>query len=817
MSDKQPPAEIQLVNLQERASLHYMIVMPREKKAELPFTLFNRFDSSIVESHYLLRLISHLPASLWELARGWPRSAFHSDIYAYYDFGYTSEANADWWIERYAKGLGCLFIMDGVSRDVVLKLATQTDYPVVCSGETGVTGTIPLDGNTVRAIMRRWQKTLHSRMRSQGIRPEALPELPDDLTHLPPYPSPSVRMLEPLGAVVDRIRGLYRNAEKGRTASEPHRPDNHAWKENEADTGIIRGVTHIIAEKFLTLKLGFLTENSLDDDDTAELARVGIARADLEAFIRDRDPDSYLKLVGLVLANFEQLTITSDIVLCAPSVNYPLLNAVNGLLKMNKIPKKLLRLIYDSSEYYTIVDSTVFEAQSERKQETNTHTLFELVGMRGRELAALSSIGLLYALGGRNPYVRLRNTPTGQYDIQARALIAYFEDMEELNKIPQFTAKLADVTGLLQSSFTPGLLPIVRKHGSRIKLLSDLPMEWVPLDGVPLCVRSKYSRLPVTPGNGLIAHAAVRQYDIEINADNLSVMVVNALLPSDPLYRTGRFLRDILDRYTAVAGASVHYEEIGGRDRFLSAIAERKPHILIFYGHGKYDAKEMAGGLKIGRETLYAYELGRLAWHPPVVILGACETQVLHGSHLNMANLFLSTGSLSVIGTYFPVNAVYTASFIGGLVRNLVGAMLRSDPDYIPKWDDIILRTYRSHYIFDAVHALERYLRRRKKGHLVTGQLLHELAAAAEAKGIAEEEAYAHRDELFLSIFEDNPELAAAYRSLLDNGLILPQCQFYVSLGSPEKIWIGSLRKGKTGPEWETERLLLLEKLYGEL
>ena len=85
-----------------------------------------------------------------------------------------------------------------------------------------------------------------------------------------------------------------------------------------------------------------------------------------------------------------------------------------------------------------------------------------------------------------------------------------------------------------------------------------------------------------------------------------------------------------------------------------------------------------------------------------ITILGACETQVLHGTSLNVANLFLGSGVISVMGTFFPVNGVYVSSIISSLMRHLVTSIIGVSPEIFNKWDEIILLTRRTHYLLDA-------------------------------------------------------------------------------------------------------------------
>ena len=54
---------------------------------------------------------------------------------------------------------------------------------------------------------------------------------------------------------------------------------------------------------------------------------------------------------------------------------------------------------------------------------------------------------------------------------------------------------------------------------------------------------------------------------------------------------------------------------------------------------------------------------------------------------------------------------------------------------------------------------------------------------------------YRKRDEIFLHIFSDKPELYKAYKSIVDNKLIIPESLFFTSLGISRKNFYHERRR----------------------
>ena len=105
----------------------------------------------------------------------------------------------------------------------------------------------------------------------------------------------------------------------------------------------------------------------------------------------------------------------------------------------------------------------------------------------------------------------------------------------------------------------------------------------------------------------------------------------------------------------------------------------------MFYGHGSFDYNEDEGKLHIRDDSITATELEMIHWNPIITILGACETQTLNNNYLNIGNMLIGSGSASVLATYFPVDGMFTFSFLEGLFRHLLNTLRNESPKRLIK------------------------------------------------------------------------------------------------------------------------------------
>ena len=200
-----------------------------------------------------------------------------------------------------------------------------------------------------------------------------------------------------------------------------------------------------------------------------------------------------------------------------------------------------------------------------------------------------------------------------------------------------------------------------------LSLVTDLPLEFMALNGMPLGMLFDSSRIPVTPGNlsfgQLLQHRTVELSHREFG----EVLIVRSFSKTDPLrksleYSIGAFSKNPKEL------PNVRIVDVDSPQEFIRAVNNYTGAILIFDGHGSHNAMDQTSPIIVGDEPmdvwLYRNEL-RL---PPIVILSACDTVPLDGSHGSSAVGFLNAGAVTVLGTVLPITAATAGAFVARLL-----------------------------------------------------------------------------------------------------------------------------------------------------
>lgn len=499
----------------------------------------------------------------------------------------------------------------------------------------------------------------------------------------------------------------------------------------------------------------------------------------------------YLEAVETILNSLERIDYLTDIVLTVPTVNYNLLKKTNDLLGRNKISNKILRLIYESSDYRYLLNNNIF---NKRKYKEEYGIFLYLVKERGIELALLSQMSLMYALGRRLPYIRTQNIPSQAFYTLAQASFKLFDNMEAKNTTSKFVKKTNEISEFLLDHLNPELIDTILKHGKHIKIVSDLPLEWIKVQNLPLCIHKSYSRVPITPGNNIVSHSYLLSANHILSQKNIEVLIINTLKTTDNLYPLGQSLVKEVDKYLQLINKKAKYTEIGSKQEFINIIESEKPTILIYYGHGRYNVSKGEGELLIRSEELTALEIATIKHSPLITILGACETQILNGTHLNIAALMLGNLSTSVIGSFFKVDGLKTFTFLLNLIKDLVETLNGdSSKEGFERWSDIILQSYRTQYLIQPIQTLHSYLKKRKMNieDYTTENPLNLFYQTAKRMNINEfTEILRYRDKIYMESVKEFPKLKDAFEKIFENDLLVEEVLFYTSLGSPELIKI---------------------------
>lgn len=170
------------------------------------------------------------------------------------------------------------------------------------------------------------------------------------------------------------------------------------------------------------------------------------------------------------------------------------------------------------------------------------------------------------------------------------------------------------------------------------------------------------------PGNMLLQQSAIG-YSKNIPSDLLKdILVIRSFQNHD---RIKEFLETGINIFPLENGTKITFKDVNTIAEVKDALNSFKGAIVIFDCHGDHSGNEGGGWLQIGKEKLNSWELFDQARVPPIVMLSACSTAPITGSHVTVANGFIRSGASSVIGTFLPVDAKASSAFISRIIYRI--------------------------------------------------------------------------------------------------------------------------------------------------
>lgn len=322
-----------------------------------------------------------------------------------------------------------------------------------------------------------------------------------------------------------------------------------------------------------------------------------------------------------------------------------------------------------------------------------------------------------------------------------------------------------------------------------VKLVTDAPLEWLPVGRLPLGLRFDVSRITSTPGNLLIGELVTpHPIRLSIAAFN-DVLIISAFTDDDPLQNM------LVGSIRAIERAwktkmTLRFVRVSTIQEFIDALNAYHGAILIFDGHGGND--DGIGTISIGSVQLDVWTIRGKARVPPIVVLSACDTLAVDGSHASVANGFLVSGARTVLGTLLPVSGTASATFVARLVLRLA--------EYLPvavsaygraiQWVEVVSGMLRMQLLTDI---LDRFA---SAGHLSTldRNRIHTLGNT-EINALNPD----WLDEVETQIASSAKLAKADVMSRVDDAIPLSDTIRYIQVGNPESILVDDERRIK-GP-----------------
>ncbi|WP_333597772.1 CHAT domain-containing protein [Chryseobacterium flavum] len=191
---------------------------------------------------------------------------------------------------------------------------------------------------------------------------------------------------------------------------------------------------------------------------------------------------------------------------------------------------------------------------------------------------------------------------------------------------------------------------IIKKRNSQIVVISDLPFEWIDIEGIPLSFTHDVCRLPETSLHGLMSlYLSAQNFRFSIGSDFLQKTLVILGEHSKAFSKWHTNVYDLQKLY------NFNVAECSNNNDVKKAVAKFNPELLIFDCHGGFDSKTNSTYLQIGKDILDSKYIVENEIFAPIVFLSACGTAPTYGTMNPIANAFFEAGALSVTSTFLPI------------------------------------------------------------------------------------------------------------------------------------------------------------------
>lgn len=452
---------------------------------------------------------------------------------------------------------------------------------------------------------------------------------------------------------------------------------------------------------------------------------------------------------------------------------YRVIEKETGDVNFRKSLRKVMKCISKQKEYD-------FRIETENTGELQI--INHVFGIRRREAGIFTAALSVMACSSFSAVIRLPPGVSLLGDC-ASQLISCSNALPNPNKYLKLNRLFKTVQQKMAEFFYPKYSETVNQSGRCLKLVSDAPLEWLPLNGLPLMVLKNISRIPVTPGNLMMQQALVNnRLTLTLN-DIKKVLVLKSFNEKDGIKDFLEYSIRVFSGVSKKFKLEIVYKKISSADEFISEIDAFDGSILIYDGHGCYEKDTDFTGLVLGDEVINIWSLkGRLKRMPPIVILSACDTHSLGASHVTSSNGFLSLGASTVLSTLMPVSAKESAIMIGRLIYRIEEYL----PTYLEhygnvlRWIDLVGGLFRMVYMSD----LKKFLFMRLKPDFTVAQYKRIGYMSNHYINSDDEDWYNKSIKCFSD--ETGVNIDAIY-SLLEKGYFSEVLK-YIQIGNPENI-----------------------------
>ena len=350
---------------------------------------------------------------------------------------------------------------------------------------------------------------------------------------------------------------------------------------------------------------------------------------------------------------------------------------------------RMLRIIQQQTTY-----SFLIKDQAEFRELQSDPASNLALQLRTQELTALTNALAVRAASYLCPVLRLAPAVNHSSPALIRLADCLRSEKPTHRKVSRLTK---DLTSALEKAVPRQFVERIDLPHSGIKLVTDAPLELLPIRGLPMMLRHVTSRIPVTPGNQAF-HELLPHDLMELTTGHFKeTLVIRSFRENDPLRDD---LETAVKHYPRRDGTPlpVRFLDVRTRSDLERALAGFEGAMVVFDSHGHHRRHENYGQLQLADESVNLWELRGKARVPPIAFLCACDTHAYDRSHVTPGSGLLASGARAVISTVLPVHSKPAAIFVARLLYRIY--------EYLPRVTDALRQFVRWDNVFSMMQRM---------------------------------------------------------------------------------------------------------------
>ncbi|EPP4298054.1 hypothetical protein ACUP6R_003876 [Vibrio navarrensis] len=348
-------------------------------------------------------------------------------------------------------------------------------------------------------------------------------------------------------------------------------------------------------------------------------------------------------------------------------------------------------------------------------------------------------------------------------------------------------------------------------YSNKIKIVSNLPLEWSSHASLPLMIRHEVSRIPQSPGY-LTTHLLLDNEQVILTKKSFQeIQFISSFKDGDPIKNELRkkiqFINDELNLTTTDVSAllksneiskdlnfslkkqekldvSISWNDVANKSELIDCLNKCKSAITVFDMHGGHD-EDGNGYIMLKDGAVFISELIGKVNVSPIVILSCCDTNPIDRNHFNTANAFLCAGAKTVLASALPIISHEASVFLSRLllrVKYYLPVRLSGSEGSLA-WSSFVSGVTRKQYYNELLTFLY-------KKYSFDSNLINELNFFIGLNLDPLRKNW--HDTIVNEISKKTGILKNNILSSINQEFVLPECLKYIQIGNPESVIIVS-------------------------